>query len=147
MTCTDIQERLSRFIDDELEADEQGTMFAHLSTCPECQRFLREALRIHRSLAFSDVAAAPESIERRVMERIAHHTPLRPPRADVWSVRVALPLPAAFAMAVLLVVGSWAVWPLLLEPPARVRTADETLEHLPGGLRSSIRVSQMLLGE
>lgn len=60
MTCMETQERLSRFIDDELSGHERPPMFDHLASCPTCQEFLSDALRLRSGIGEEkEIASIP----------------------------------------------------------------------------------------
>lgn len=61
----EIQEQISRFVDDELVKEEQPAMFSHMVSCTECQEFLQDALRLRSGLNHekgeAPIPAAPGS--------------------------------------------------------------------------------------
>lgn len=147
MTCEEVQEWISRFADDEPESTSTEPMFAHLGTCPECQQYLRTVLRVRTALAHEPHATAPGTFEHRVMARLRRTTSSVQLPADVWSIRIAIPLPAAMAMAILLIAGSMVFSPLFFEQPPSLRISEESLQQLPGELRSSVRITQIMFGQ
>ncbi|MEK6649961.1 MAG: zf-HC2 domain-containing protein [Bacteroidota bacterium] len=147
MTCQEVQERISQFTDDELDPALVGPMFTHLGACPECQNFLRSVLRLRTALSHEPHAAAPDVLEQRVMNRLRRSSSEARLPADVWSIRIAIPLPAAMAMAVLLVVISIVCSPLIFERRTSFQVSEETLQQLPAPLRTQMRLTQVVLGQ
>jgi len=147
MTCSDVQSWISNYVDDALEEEHVGPMFAHLGSCLDCQRFLRSTLKIRSSVSTDARFGAPESLEDRVMKKVegAHDEDRR--RVDMLSIRISIPLPAAMAMAVMLVIGSMVISPLFFERPPRVQFSENTIEQLPTSLRTQLKITRILLAE
>ena len=81
------------------------------------------------------------------MGRLRHTEFVAHPSVDVWSIRIAIPLPAAMAMAVLLVVSSIVCSPLIFERRPSFQVSEETLQQLPAPLRTQMRLTQIVLGQ
>lgn len=62
MTCNEYQEWISSYVDNELDEDKAGPLFAHLGACAECRGFFRGALEL-RSLLLDDLLKERERLE------------------------------------------------------------------------------------
>ncbi len=106
MTCDEVQEALSQFIDDEPDHEALPGVFAHIETCGDCRAFLRSALRIRTALVTAPVPGVPEDLDarvRRLWERREAVPAGRARLADIWRKRFAVPIPAAAAVVLIVV--------------------------------------------
>jgi hypothetical protein len=62
MTCQDVERRLSRFVDGDLDADEQAAVSSHLDTCPACRAIAADLTRIRDAARALGPVAPPEHI-------------------------------------------------------------------------------------
>ncbi len=88
-TCKQARERLSAWLDGELEAQERREVAAHLEICPECRGELALLSRLDAALGTLE-APLPPRLPEKVLER------LRPRRRYWWQ---------SLAMAASLVLG------------------------------------------
>ena len=109
MTCNEIQEHISAYIDRECSADSAAVMFVHLSGCMACQGFLTDSLRV-RAVLHSPPTLAPAPIRRR---QEAPRGPLR----SLIAQRLELPFAAAAGLALVLLSVSLLSLSLWLNPP------------------------------
>ena len=139
MTCDERQLQLSLLMDAESCALEQAGLFTHLEGCTECRHFF-DSLIHFRNTARQD----REEILRQADERLPARflLPARPgasltPGAWLSSWwRPAMPVPAAIAFAVLLLVAGIVIGASLAARPNRApqRTPDaEQAKQPPGG--------------
>jgi hypothetical protein len=80
MNCSEIEERLSAYVDGEADAGERAALEGHLATCADCARSL-EGLRLQdRDLdaAFSPLRAEAEAMAGRVIARLPGARRARP---------------------------------------------------------------------
>jgi len=76
--CEDLLERLSRYIDGELPADDCRTIQQHLDQCPECQQVLHSlehTVDLCREEGRPDL---PPEVRARALDRV-HQLLSRPP--------------------------------------------------------------------
>ena len=139
MTCDERQLQLSRLMDADTGDLEQAGLFTHLEGCTECRHFFDSLIRF-RSTARQD----REEVLRQADERLPARLRLpvrpgarRPPGAWLSSWwRPGLPVPAAIAFAVLLLVAGIVIGASLAARPGRApqRTPDaEQAKQPPGG--------------
>jgi predicted anti-sigma-YlaC factor YlaD len=106
MTCDQIQESLSQFIDHELDHEAMAGSFAHLGTCDACRAFFQSALRIRSEIVTAPALRVPDGLDARV-QRLWKRRDVSPARrirfADVWRMRFTVPTPAAAAVILLVV--------------------------------------------
>ncbi|MBI3110768.1 MAG: zf-HC2 domain-containing protein [Ignavibacteriales bacterium] len=102
------QEQASRFIDDELSDHERPPMFSHLASCPTCQKFLSDTLRLR-----SEIGEEKEMAGIPVPARGQAGTKAIPPdffatSRSPWmrSRRVSLSFPIAAVLALFLIAAS-----------------------------------------
>ncbi|MCU0453009.1 MAG: zf-HC2 domain-containing protein [Bacteroidetes bacterium] len=120
MNCTDAQPLISRLLDGELPDADAAAVFAHLSGCTDCRRFMSDTVRIQA--AVRSLAAAPlhhAGVQRPVPAR------LRPP---TWVSYVAV-ASAAIALIVIGALGTLAV--TRFERPADQETTTRVVWVLP----------------
>jgi anti-sigma factor RsiW len=146
MTCTEIQELISAYTDEILPPEHEGAMFAHLASCPDCQAFLRSTLRVRSQLRALPVAMPPEAVDRAITARFSGDAALRPRRLSVWSVQVSVPMPAAVAMAVLLIVGTLLATPAPSARPIEQTGTGQRLNEITQSVSESMRIAHAVLG-
>ena len=134
MTCADAQPLISRLLDGELPDADAAAVCGHLAGCPDCRRFMRDAVRIQaavRQLADRHVEAAAS--------RPALPARLRPPQ---WVSYVAVAA-AAVVFIVIGAIGTLAVTrserPVDRLEPARVVWVLPEREITPSSIHSSWR--------
>jgi anti-sigma factor (TIGR02949 family) len=88
-TCEQVRERLSAWLDGELDAAERGEVAAHLEACPGCRAELAVLSRLDAALG-TLTSPLPPQLPEKVLER------LRPRRRYWWQ---------SLAMAASLVLG------------------------------------------
>ena len=72
MTCRDVIEFLSAYLDGELAAEERETFEAHLAECPDCVRYLRtyeDAVTLARG-AFDPNHPLPPDVPDKLVQAI-----------------------------------------------------------------------------
>ena len=71
MTCEEMVEFLSRYVDGELSSQEQGVLEKHLRDCPPCEVYLdsfKETLRLGREVSCADEGGdMPESLVKAIL--------------------------------------------------------------------------------
>jgi len=128
MTCEGYQEQVSQLVDNELGEREPPALFAHLSTCDECRRFLHTTLRLRAGLQEDAPVLASSRLDQKVMgiapsakRYVADRSAAR---SFVGRRRISLPLPAAALVMVLLVAlmaATSSLWYPTLHPHAVAR--------------------------
>ena len=96
--CTQMQELISRMLDEELSRDEREALRRHLEDCPDC-RTMYEAFSAVSGELREDLVEPPESIRENVMSELRREQMVKRNRRS-W--RTAL---AAVAAALLVAVG------------------------------------------
>lgn len=71
MKCSQIRQRLSQYVDDELGPDEKNGFMAHVQGCPACREALEEIQSVHQLFAFAERFEAPGGFAARVMAHLA----------------------------------------------------------------------------
>jgi anti-sigma factor RsiW len=146
MTCEDVQSWISDYADEVLLPDRVGAMFAHLAGCGDCQRFFQTALRIRAAVHAIPTEAPPETIDEAIIERLRGARSKVRPTVDIWSIRIAIPLPAALAMAVLLIVGSVVVSPSASPHLTDGRSAESSVDRIAVSVHEAMRTANRILG-
>lgn len=102
------QERLSRFIDDELSGHERPPMFGHLASCPTCQEFLSDALRLRSEIGEEkDMANIPAPTRGQTGAKATPPDFFATSRSPwIRSRRVSLSFPIAAVLALFLIAAS-----------------------------------------
>ncbi len=108
MTHDEYQEQISQFIDGELGEQFQPGLFAHLSTCAECRRFLNSTLALRSKLA-TLLDPIPAGLDLRMQNTFAT-TPVYGLNAQPAAFRLAL----AASIAFILLMGSLLFGPQIL---------------------------------
>jgi mycothiol system anti-sigma-R factor len=137
MECRDVKDRLSPFLDDELDPVASREVARHLESCPDCaatldrQRSLRERLR--RDLEYH---RAPDLLRARVMRdaRAAARREDAPARPLAWSWRWMSAAAAVIAVAG----GTW--WAATL---SRERADDQTARDVVSGHVRSLMANHL----
>lgn len=108
MTCMETQERVSRFIDDELSDHERPPMFSHLASCPTCQEFLSDALRLRLEIGEEkEMASIPAPMWGQVGAKVTSPGFFSTSWSSwMQSRRVSLSFPIAAILALFLIVAS-----------------------------------------
>ncbi len=138
MTCDHYQMQIGQLLDHELSEKESPVLFAHLSVCPECRDFFRVSLQVRAELMNAEPITVPDELDDRM--RAAGLIPAERPtsrKTSIWDLRIAFPLPAAASIALLLIIGSLFLAPLLLhDPTPRQEPPPDILQLVPAELRS-----------
>lgn len=99
MECLQCVERLSEYLDEELDADEYREIEAHLQCCPDCRRVMSELAAVSKEINLSIVSTPiPTNLSVRILtaiEKEQHNT-----AKDLWLTSILL---AVFASPVLLI--------------------------------------------
>lgn len=108
MTCMETLEHVSQFIDGELSEQERPAMFGHLASCPTCQEFLSDSLRLRSGIGEEKEAMrAPVSTwDQAKAERVSSAPSPTSRLTWIRLRRVSLPLPIAAVIAFLLIAAS-----------------------------------------
>ena len=62
MTCQEVEKRLSRFVDGDLDADERAAVSSHLDTCAGCRAIASDLTRVRDAARALGPVAPPEHI-------------------------------------------------------------------------------------
>ncbi len=105
MTCNEVQQEISAFMDDALELTQQGGIFLHLGTCPVCRTFFGRLLETRRVLGALPQPEVPARLDGRVLRSAPRRE--RPRRlAALWGHRLSVPLPSAAILALALLTAT-----------------------------------------
>lgn len=110
MNCEEQKERISLFIDGELETVQQVDLFKHLAACYDCQFFLDSMLKF-REMRRSECVAFPGDLDEVVLSELTsrkaayNHVgdPTRT-RISFWKRRWAVPVPLAVGLGILVLI-------------------------------------------
>ncbi|RMG21251.1 MAG: hypothetical protein D6729_01175, partial [Deltaproteobacteria bacterium] len=69
MTCRDVNERLSRFVEADLDAESREAVAAHLEACPACRRAHEALVLTLKGLGSLPREAAPADLAERIRRR------------------------------------------------------------------------------
>lgn len=137
MTCNTHQESISMMMDNELEDHHFPDLLQHLSRCNECRQFFQSGLNLRSAFAIAKPIVTPRRLDER-MERIAFGKRKALPLSAVealWRTRISFPLPAAASIAILIVIGSLLLLPVVLEEPKTpITISSELLYKTPSSL-------------
>jgi len=70
MKCRDIQEKLSAYIDEELNPDQFENVTQHLSHCPECSSALEVLQKVDTVLNNAPLYSVPAKFSEKLMQEI-----------------------------------------------------------------------------
>jgi hypothetical protein len=101
MKCDAVTELVCLFVDGELDADGQNTLFGHLGECTKCRSFLQGLVTI-REIQHREQVVFPAEIDRVVLDAIETPKPARV--ITLWRKSIHLPMPVAIAVALLIIV-------------------------------------------
>lgn len=138
MTCELYQMQIGRLLENELRGEESSAVFAHLADCSVCRDFFHASLQVRAELKNAETITAPDELDDHM--RAAGLIPKEQPtsrRISIWDLRIAFPLPAAASIALLLIIGSLFVAPVLFhDPQPRQEVPPDVLQLVPVELRT-----------
>jgi hypothetical protein len=103
MNCTEYREWASLFLDGELETHQQVDLFKHLAQCAECQSFI-DVLLHAREAQRAERIPFPSDLDDRIISGLTPPWVIAPARtANFWKRTIALPVPFAAAIAIILI--------------------------------------------
>ncbi|MFA6598962.1 MAG: anti-sigma factor [Ignavibacteriaceae bacterium] len=97
MKCDDYQLLIHDFLENELDKENQKLLFAHLSECENCAKYLTTTVSINSVIA-EDKNFFPASLDERIFEEIPEE------KASIFTNFFAVKLPAYFAYALVAIV-------------------------------------------
>ena len=106
MTCSDHEERISAYIDDELGDDRARDLFTHLGNCFGCRKAMLSMLNLRSGLVSQASPLAPEELDARILGRTMGRIRTEDRQAAPGFIigrRLSVPTPAAIGVACLLV--------------------------------------------
>lgn len=103
MNCDYVQEELSAFLDREESPDNFDTVLSHLYGCDNCQSFFNSGIKL-RSLAASERIPYPVDLDESIGKQVNAKR-----KANPLSYRMKLPVFAASAVVVVLLIVSFAL--------------------------------------
>lgn len=144
--CENIRERLTLYLDNELQGDERAAIEAHVESCNSCASFVEKELTFLNAVRKSGRAhvASPE-LKAKVAEILSG--PKQPARERAQRLRWALPIAAALLVLLLPVV----IWRVVREedhpengvPSAfAAKAAESHLRHVRGQLPLEVEYSE-----
>jgi hypothetical protein len=101
-TCTQTEERLSEFLEEQLGADEAAAFSAHLSSCANCAQLVARVGTLVREMSELEPLEAPAGLQARIVEATLGRRPQTEgrPRWFAWVPRLWQP---RFAMGIVMV--------------------------------------------
>lgn len=127
MTCIEVQEQISAFIDGQMRSGEAATIFGHIGSCGECLGFLQASIRMRGMLSRIAPPQVSRDLDARVLAiPLEARTKVRARErrvrlATLWQQRLRVPVPALAAgltLAILTTVLSFWLW---LNPLGQMR--------------------------
>ncbi len=141
MSCN-LTEKVSLWIDGELEADEAERLAQHAAACPVCGSAREDFLRLRRQVKAYEFTPDLEARQRALAQI------LKPAPVPLWRRRLAVPVPVFAATVLLIAVAGWAIFtrlapkpsPAVLQPnaPARASQNHFDLSRFDHGERAEI---------
>ncbi len=119
MTCIEVQQQISAFVDGQMDSGEEAGVFGHLGSCAECCGFLQASIRLRGMITRIATPQISRGLDTRVLTiplktRTAARGRKRNIRlAALWQQRLHVPVPAAAAgvtLAILTTVLSLWLW-------------------------------------
>jgi hypothetical protein len=120
MRCDQVQERLSEYLENRLDAENHTSVHDHLSSCPHCQAEAQGLAQTLQAVADLPIVEPPPGFSQRVMASIREEAA----RPNLWQ-RLFLPFMIKIpihAMAILLV-GGFAVYLYQANKPVQTEVA------------------------
>jgi len=107
MSCDDIQQSLSLYVDDGLTADERLTVYQHLEVCPVCRARAGELRNLRSSLAMLSTPTPPAdlvpaintALAAKVAERRARLNATTMDAVNDWALKWLQPRPMRYAFS------------------------------------------------
>ncbi len=120
MRCDQVQERLSEYIENLLDAENHTSIHDHLSSCPHCQAEAQTLAQTRQAVADLPSIEPPPGFSQRVMARVREEAE----RPSLWQrlfvpLRIKIPI---HTMAILLV-GGLAVYLYQVNKPVEIERA------------------------
>jgi anti-sigma factor RsiW len=142
MTHLHFQELISLHVDNEITDTQSAELFAHLAACDGCRKFLRTTIRVRSHIAGQELSEVSQTLDRRVLEivnRKTTHETRREWLAPFWWTRIIIPLPAAASLALLIIIGSLLVSPILVSQKSpQQRISAEEIAKVPPEIRKQL---------
>jgi anti-sigma factor RsiW len=116
MKCNEYEERISLYVDDELDDIQAVELFHHLGGCSECRKAMLSMLNLRSGLVRAEGPMAPAELDERVLSRTIGREIFNELKAKSGAFvgrRFSMPAPAAVGVACLLVVIGIALSALL----------------------------------
>jgi anti-sigma factor RsiW len=117
MTCIEVQQQISAFVDGQLREEESAPVFGHIGQCAECRGFLLASVRMQAMIAKIPPPAVPTHLDARVLNiplaanRAARPRGTRVPRTSLWRQRLHVPVPAlAAGLAMVILTAALSLW-------------------------------------
>ena len=146
MNHEQFRELINQYIDEGIGDAASAEMFEHLGTCKECRNLMRSSLQVRSYYQMEEPEEIPASLDRRVFASAnnLHATASgRSPRVPLWGTRLLIPLPAAAAIAILILAGGLLFMPLFFEgPKPNVESPVELISKMPPELQQQIKYLQ-----
>jgi len=125
MKCEEVELSISLYIDRALGAADTPELFLHLAQCAHCRSFLETMLHLRQELASMPEPEPSWTLDRRIGTLRVRRAGMAPKITSairlLWMRRLAIPLPAAAVLALMLLtasVVSYSLWSKVnAEPP------------------------------
>jgi anti-sigma factor RsiW len=131
MTCAAYETEISKILDNELAKDQQAPVFNHLAACESCREFFQASRFVRRHL--EDAPAFPEHLDSAILDPATGHSsgivlPIKQSgRRPIFFRRIPVPLPAAAAILLFLVVSLFYTF----DAYESARIAEENIVFVP----------------
>ncbi len=142
MTHLHFQELISLHVDNEITDTQSVELFSHLAACDGCRKFLRTTIHVRSHIASQELAEVSQTLDRRVLDIVNRKTTREAKRewlAPFWWTRIIIPLPAAASLALLIIIGSLLVSPILVSQRSpQQRISAEEIAKVPPEIRKQL---------
>ena len=142
-TCQDIRERLTLYLDNELQEDERLRVEAHVQSCASCKAFVEKELAFLNAIRGSGpLHAAPAELKTKVDAVVSGSKPTLKPARLKWIVPIAAVL--------LILITPVVVWRVMRQAnragnggpsPFALRAVESHLRHMRGQLPLEVESS------
>jgi anti-sigma factor RsiW len=136
MNCEEYQEKISRYLDSDLTDREAQDLFSHLAGCTQCRSMLHNMIQLQSVIHRSPAPEPPESLDRKVLS--IPEPPFRGRRkalsggANLWKRRLSLPVPAAAAALLAVLLTTVLALTMWFRPVEQVKHANPEVQYIMG---------------
>jgi predicted anti-sigma-YlaC factor YlaD len=134
MNCETYQQNISRHFDSDLTGREAQDLFLHLAGCDQCRNLLHGMIQLRNAIRPSPAPEPPESLDRKVLSIPAQsshgHRKVFPHVASLWKQHLAIPVPAAGAALLALLLTTALALTMWLRPAEQLKSANPEVQYI-----------------